>query len=127
MTKDELLELADRVEAATGPDRELDRAIRDTLNLAHDYGADWGSRGRDIAQAFPYTASLDAAMTLVPEEVFWRLGHDGEGPDPSQFRAEMLMVFSRSSHSAVAVAATPALALTAAALRALANDHSKEG
>lgn len=66
-----------------------------------------------------YTASLDAAVTLVPgsDDVFWRLGHDGEGPDPSVFRAEIL-VCSANIPGSVARSGTSALALCAAALKA---------
>lgn len=82
-----LLELAARCEAATGPDRELDCAIRlavyapegATMEQSPINGA-WciysgtgfrsgkpalweSNEGRNLA----FTASLDAAMTLVPE------------------------------------------------------------
>lgn len=66
MTAAELIALAERVEALTGPCRETDRAIRDALGLPNDYSADWGARGREVPAAYPYTASLDEAMSLVP-------------------------------------------------------------
>ena len=138
-----LVALAERVEALAGPCRETDRAIwhdhfghcrhantvrsgaqSDTGFDCVDCGADsWGNKSKapypvgdrlnDAAPAF--TASLDAAMTLVPEG--W---------------ATRLAVEDRHSHSwgwtlrggygvdAHGRAATPALALTAAALRAIA-------
>ena len=109
-------DLARRCEAATGPDRALDCAIRDTLRLPNDYSADWGARKHEIPAAYPYTASLDAALTLVPGEAFWRVGHDGAGPDPSAFRADVFQTPGTGLN--VARSATPALALCAAALRA---------
>lgn len=58
MDKDKLLELAGRCEAATGPDGMLDRDIRAARIVPET---------RALRR---YTASLDAAMTLVPEGLF---------------------------------------------------------
>lgn len=60
----DLLKLAERCEQATGPDRELDYAIAD---------AALGSIKPPFRRGYceRYTASLDAAMTLVPEETRW--------------------------------------------------------
>jgi hypothetical protein len=74
-----LTELAARCEAATGPDRELDAEIAAKLcggsavspiDLSGRY---WkpGARGFCIAPA--YTASIDAALTLVPEGWGWHM------------------------------------------------------
>ncbi len=137
-TRERLLGLAERVEAATGVDREIDEAIQAALagaeiepqgycssNTYHRDGY-WVSIG-DIK---PYTASIDAAMSLVPEgwlisisqwpirtmqEVRDRPGDWGYGKD--QWRVTLTQ--DGSSFGQVApVAAAPALALTAAALRA---------
>ena len=100
--------LADRIEALDGPCREVDLAIERAVNTSaiHDDHLD-----RFPETAKRYTASLDAAMTLVPDgcgrsyddmdngECLWRLEPD----DDSQFWGR---------------AKTPALALCAAALRA---------
>lgn len=135
---DELQALAARVEALTGPCRETDALIAAALRIgtehawAHNYPA-W--QGRDDGRVYlenggpsfaaaRYTASLDAAMTLVPVLAFWRLGHDGEGEDPGLFKSHILSWTDgtvRSQRNSIAIAATPALALTAAALRALAS------
>lgn len=56
LTREGLVELADRVEKASGPDRELDGDIFLAIRPS--------SRGR-IFNAPKYTASLDAAMTLA--------------------------------------------------------------
>ena len=88
-----LTALAERCEAATGPDRELDALIWCALNgkryRGHNpayasYGADNSetqveyseppkrtrmvTTGRGVPHAQPWTASLDAAMTLVPSD-----------------------------------------------------------
>lgn len=134
--RDELIALAERCEAATGPDRELD------CEIEIECGKD-GPRIREIMAGSPhntifevakaadrkdggvffrvprYTVSLDAAMTLVPEDAFWRLGHDGDGADPSEFRADVIVPRPGGSDPrGRAVAETPALALCSAALRA---------
>jgi hypothetical protein len=54
----DLTELIERLEKATGPDRELDAAIRDAL-YSPSARVGWP----------PYTASLDAALALVEEKL----------------------------------------------------------
>lgn len=116
-----LLELAKRCEQATGPDRELDEAIQAALagaeiewqEYAQKNAYHCGTRWINIGEIKPYTASLDAAMELVPEGMHGQVqfgnrpgawvGH--EGTDAPDFN----------------VAVTPALALCAAALRARAQ------
>jgi hypothetical protein len=120
-----VLELASRVEAATGPDREIDREI-----MALDY--DWkrralskGSRFRDkcwvhratnkwrttAPDGFEFTTSLDAAMTLVPEGAWWWVEAQPLGT----------AFLAGAGDERVSTAATPALALCAAALKAIAG------
>ncbi|HEV2746295.1 MAG TPA: hypothetical protein VGW34_03230 [Allosphingosinicella sp.] len=95
-----LLELAARVEAATGPDRELDRAI--CLATDPHYMAE-------------FTKSLDAAMTLVSEGWDWQVIARATGDATGiVYEFEAAPPF-RSYNSE---AATPALALVAACLRA---------
>jgi hypothetical protein len=99
MSRDELLQLAERVERAEGPDRALDGLIHILANpdlpwiIGQEpgpfpqtpiYGTlsdfrEWAWRSCDAAEAYErrdpadgigapfYTASLDAAMSLVPE------------------------------------------------------------
>jgi hypothetical protein len=61
-----LLALAERCEQAAGPDKELDFTIDDFMLK---YGAETDCI-RNPRYVLPYTASLDAAVTLVPEG--WR-------------------------------------------------------
>lgn len=101
-----LLELAERCEAATGPDRDLSIEITDALDPS------------DRVRGYPdYTASVDAALSLVPE------GYDAldlkfgpRGADEPKWRAIVWMPSRNVGWDADA--ATPALALCAAALRA---------
>lgn len=118
--RDALLALAERVEGLAGPCRKTCCSLENILGLARfemdapsPVGGGWLDRR---VEPRPYTASLDAAMTLVPDEAFWRVGHDGEGPDPSLFRAQALL--PERGVNIACVGLTSAIALTAAALRA---------
>lgn len=125
MSRAELLALAERVEALSGADREVDAKVALAVGYktwpdGYGEGNEWEDpsgnrlpRARGWgAQPPAFTASLDAAMGLVPEGPGWwwvvngapsaAVGH---APEPAHF----------------AHAATPALALTAAALRARAE------
>jgi hypothetical protein len=119
MTKDELVKLAERCEAASGPDRELDREIALTFGHPWDYAADWGPRGHDRPTAFPYTASIDAAMTLVPEGP----GRGCFAMSRDRFKRTHCSVWTDAefNRKVISAGATPALALCAAALRARAT------
>lgn len=78
-------ELIARLEKATGPDRELDRAIMHLLGYTREGpGPDvWGppiSNGIQASVAIGtkrFTASMDAAMTLV--ENYWQVGETKNG------------------------------------------------
>lgn len=123
-----LLALAERCETATGPDRELDGAIYIAVLIPAERAGRidqnggfvgwWPKDGPYVgAREVPaYTASLDAALTLVPEGWHWsadsrRFGYvRGRGPQDGAPDPEG---WARGT-------ATPALALCAAALRALA-------
>lgn len=119
-----LLKLAEECEAAAGPDRRLDCFIHvETIRTSDGVfsevppgpwketrwfynpvpSVDW--IGYDLLNIAPhYTASLDAAVSLVPDKMDWAIGSSGGKR-------------RKSSESA-----TPALALCAAALRALAKE-----
>lgn len=122
--KDELLRLAERCEQAEGPDREIDVEIARTMRVTV-----WLRNVEDTANYettyWRYTSSIDGALSLVPEGAFWRVGHDGEGPDPSMFRADVLHTPGSGHH--IARAATPSLALCVAALKARASMEKTDG
>lgn len=106
-----LLELAERVEKTTGPDRELEIAIWRALNPIHAKIAD--DMGRvPLEWLHNYTESLDAAMALVPEgyNVTLERSDDTWGAvvwHPLDSRQDMAELFISAP-----------LALTAACLRA---------
>lgn len=112
--RDELLALADRCEAASGADKDIDCWIENHLGLARfepdrpsPIGGGWLDKR---IEPKPYTASLDAAMTLVPEGYDWIVGRTNGG----------LTIHAEVGNREQYFADTPALALCAASLRALA-------
>jgi hypothetical protein len=103
-----LLELAERCEKATGPDRRLDFGILKATCTEREECLYVNGKPEPR-----YTASLDAAMTLVPEGrglIYKRHGIK------NVWRVQIL---SGDGNTFIdGDAATPALALCAAALRA---------
>jgi hypothetical protein len=128
--RSKLLALADAVEKLTGPDRGMDTEIAACLRIGTEHPwalkyPEWiatangrvhlEKNGPSFASPL-YTASLDAAMTLVPEGRFVGAINQCDGYGEWYARIE--------AHDAVfqdAVAPIAALALTAACLRAQAE------
>lgn len=153
-----LLELAARVEGADGPDRLIDAAICRLIDLPrckepdclpdvleHIIGrVEGGEWDQDHDVAF-YTASLDAAMLLVPEGWRWIVREacpDEANPDETGFFARLethdfktvtwgkgdcWITDHLAGQEAMCWAATPALALTAACLKAHAAMEARDG
>ena len=122
MTKAEIIALAERVERAEGLDRRLDCLIENALGLAkfqRDPRVGYGDADYNRVSPKPYTASLDAAMSLVPED--WHLSL-------SMGRINIVTLTEDSDDPVAparvfeASASTPALALTSASLRAIAEE-----
>jgi hypothetical protein len=107
----ELRALAARVEAAQGADWDLDKEIADAC-LDYNMGDD---------EVPTFTASLDAAASLVPAKWRFTLGSHGVAACLRGWMGEDGYQVTQPSR-----AATPALALTAAALRALAEEAGHE-
>lgn len=149
MDKTELLKLAERVEALSGPDREVDKLIAvengwclhpsdrqrddsaqsDTCYTCLDCGADsWGNTGptgqKRSAPLPAYTASLDAAMTLCqPDENRWpQIEYIGHNPNNIKDGHRVRLWFNAKKVSGQSMVSA-ALALCAAALRALAKEE----
>jgi hypothetical protein len=138
MNADELRALAERVQGLDGPCEVTDGVIFWTL---------WPRGGFDMPADFPlvpthpativprFTASLDAAMTLVPDGWCWcAADYKGEAnPAVWQGRYQNAKGFASLTALDDAMtnirthAATPALALTAAALlaRAINGDNNE--
>ena len=141
--KHELIALAERVEALTGADRNIDTEILWHVNRGSFSRGYWNAASgmpRPLeampqpnsglgwigaqCNAPPYTASLDAAMKLVPEGWWWTTGNcsvsadASMGPDVAHCPKEMLLAFDEGLHHDLPHPSTPAISLTALALRA---------
>jgi len=125
----DLLRLAERVEMQSGANSDVDRSIQAVLAGAIEEWQDtrdsWAYH-RDghwvsIGPILPYTASLDAAMRLVPEGIAWTI----DGGDPACQDSASLGYAPEPGRlmnpSWTAGGDTPALALCAASLRARAE------
>lgn len=123
-------DLIERIEAASGPDREIDCAIGVAIGRFFTLPPKWeggpvgyGYRGADGEERHPghggdqlvprYTESVDAALTLVPEGRSWELTQVVSEGISIAFIWNMFEAGEGDS----AEAATPALALCAAALK----------
>lgn len=131
-----LLELAERCEKAAGPDRELDALIfiarePDSFRLPAsddlDNEGDPPSPGDVVClQGFVgsviasprYTASIDKAATVVPKDYAFTVSFIGIPNHPADARVWLPAQKGHGVNADCYDAATPALALCAAALRA---------
>ena len=118
----DLIRLAERVEKLTGRDREVDleiyRAIYPFPCVALSERA---QDAFDREKAPKYSASLDAAMTLVPEGFKWRCGYSRHVPHNAE-------VVDYNSHKGTFIGESDsnrACALTAASLRSLAAQRGQ--
>lgn len=117
-------DLIAKLSAATGPSRELDAEIAVVVNggeivwkqtrytmeqhPARRYASAQHIGGYGFDHVPEYTASLDAALTLVPDEYDWVIGKTNSG----------LTVYAKVGPNIEEFADTPALALCIAALKA---------
>lgn len=127
MTDGHTPDLIERVERATGPDQELDADIalsigytrRMPKGLKHEY---WFRPDGKCADPEPFTGSLDAAMRLIPDKAMcdggWRVEYHHD------LKKRCHATVWLHEHAEVgdgwftAWGATPALAITAASLKA---------
>lgn len=118
-----LQELIVRLEKATGPDRALDGDIAVACSYAtgflerHGKREDgWVSKGEHhaVVPAPAYTASIDAALTLVTERWSYRVG-----ANEPRTNAQAVLARSYPTNKIIEQeAANPAIALCIASLRA---------
>jgi len=140
MTALSLLSLGERVEKAMGPVRELDFLIAEALSENKDHWegcrqrqvrwfdmSDWKA-GDPIPVTWEwsqplYTASIDAAMSLVPDGLSFEVRSSGIGDKGQATIWDPMTQPGLSSHRQWNVKGchSPALALCAAALKARAS------
>lgn len=119
----EIKSLIERIEKSEGADRELDHAIYEALGKPVVRMASASTHGTDLVNWAPfYSASLDAAVTLVPEGWSFEVRSSGTG-DPGQASVWNPMRAPGHEEYRVSNFATPALALCAAALKARNPSH----
>ncbi|KKC27326.1 hypothetical protein [Sphingomonas sp. SRS2] len=122
MDREKLVALAERCEQATGPDRELDAAIESALD---------GLYSADVAKELyhdlcpDYTASIDAAKTLVLDGWMLMVSDADNGDALAMLSLRDNPEYLESGLVSVAAKTWPN-AITAAALRALAHPETKE-
>lgn len=132
--------LIERLEKATGPDRLLDGLIMAATNPPSDldgipanifirYEGDYGRfksfAGTPMSFSKPvplYTASLDAALTLVPADKDWRVGNMTGLPTATVCTPGAWLSFKTAPTAWHGE--TPAIALCIAALKARAASES---
>lgn len=119
MNKAEILDLALRVEALEGADREVDCLIKQAVGDPWDYAADWGPRDNCKPVGKPYTSSIDAALTLVERGDEWQLStiYNIARAEVGINRDHQTSWPGRGEHDGC----NPVLAILAAALRAIAS------
>lgn len=116
MTSQHLLSLADRVEGLDGPDSDVDRAVLAALGYTWRGMAYWFHDDSHIwAGSTHFTASLDDAVTLVPEGWDYCLSQGVGEPATVSLAPNMRVA------EIMVEAATMPLALCAASLRAIAG------
>ena len=115
-----LLALAERCEATTGPDSKLERDIAFAI-MPDSPKKNRQVRGIEYAPpAAPFTASIDAALTLVPDPKFYVLDERPKSDGRHTVTAWVGWWTNSETWAKTDTveAAMPALALCAAALRA---------
>lgn len=118
-----MVSLIERIEAATEGSLDLDRKILAALGYTWRGMAYWkgsGANGKMWKDTSLLTRSLDGAARLVPEGWCWHLGWlEANGEAIARlFRAD-------NKREPISSAATPALALCAAALKARTLPHDR--
>jgi hypothetical protein len=129
--REKLIELAERCEKASEPDRETEARIamelawrKTTLGQA---GRVWYDQDGNLEAVPPkYTASLDAALTLLPEGSEWRLERRFSKAMSPAYASVWNPGATDVDFHANAHGKSPALALCAAALRARAAMDEKQ-
>lgn len=112
-------------ENAGKPDHDNENGCGKWLGL-YDERTSYPRNWEEDVRLPHYTTSLDAALSLVPEGMCWWIESEDDGPMGT--RRPSAVVAKRGSNpfaSTTIFAATPALALTIAALKAKESTHDR--
>jgi len=127
MAEIDLEALAGRVEALEGPDMQADADICRAIGYEVKYHRGEPqpyyepTPGYSWSRVPSYTASIDAAMTLVPEGFYWEVARGVKRRDLGPYWANCYndeMLAKMIDGDPVIPGCTPAIALCCAALRA---------
>lgn len=139
--KDEVKGLLERVKRATGPDRELDRAVWRALGgqviptterggHTHERWID-NTGTRWIVSFTRFSSSFDGAFGLLEKEFpdWWWIVRSIDKPESNRFKGPFLCNIGPpdSEWEAPACAATPPLAMLASILTALQSQGNEHG
>ncbi|KAB2708294.1 hypothetical protein [Brucella intermedia] len=127
--------LITRLSKLEGPDREVDAQIEVAVRrieaarsgLAEEYWANWQASPDGTVydphtrySSNPFTASVDAVIALARRlypDVMYRVGNDGEGPDPSLYLGEIFIPGEQKDSYFTGVSPVDAASLCIALLR----------
>lgn len=122
MTGAQLLALAERVEAATRPDREMDAEIAFATGWRKRNGEEWRPPGGEWGLVLPpFTENVGAALMTKREDCSWGAGDLDEDGNPWACLTPHVEPSEDFSGKAVNVP----MSVVAASLRALAARSSK--
>jgi hypothetical protein len=128
-----MMELIERLEKATGPDRELDLAIAIAV---------WGRPGVLVGRQdepggpihdhayWEYTKSIDAALTLLPSDIWWLIGAGRVQANEPLYAVQLRKAGAQLDDARIAEAehdANAAIPVCIAALKVRAALQSAEG
>lgn len=137
-------DLIERLERATGEDRELNARIWWCVERTRAERAYWNAAGglpRALPDVFPtnglgtiaiamfapnYSGSLDAAVSLVPEGWSWSVTYESEKKSSPAFCGSVRRYWTSFDKDHFAFAVSPAIALCIASLRARAANVGED-
>ena len=132
-----MTELIAKLEAVPSGSKELDADVADAVGVmsrsrrtasGKSKGREWFVDAHGSVQTWAqdppgFTQSLDAALTLVPEEYWWGIQHSlgGQGTGKEIYHATVHTWVSDTSYKFWGISMVPAIAFTIAALKARAH------
>ena len=120
----DLLSLADEIEALQGPSREMDERIAINLGLLSEADSVFDEGGNYLNRSSPYTHSVDAALSLVPDGLYPAVDYPYTYDYPIYRCTPTTVGSNHCEYSKLrGEAKTLPLSISAASLRALAHNR----